>query len=184
MGRAVPQPQTKISWARFFMCVDVLGILGKLNQTQHQTQTGAQITPNANPNRPQIGPTSAQHRARNGPGSTPTVPKTGARIDPTSTPNRPKFGPNSAQNRAQTGPESTPNRPPNGRANRPHIDPKSAQVRPELGSKSSPKWPRIDPKSAPNRSNIGLLGGAGGVRRSWGVPGASWRGLGGVLGAS
>merc|ERR1711972_659219 len=91
------------------MCVDVLGILGKVNQIQHQTQTGAQITPNANPNRPQIGPTSAQHRARNGPGSTPTVPKTGARIDPTSTPNRPKFGPNSAQNRAQTGPESTPN---------------------------------------------------------------------------
>ena len=27
------QPQTELSWARLFMCVDVLGILGEVNQT-------------------------------------------------------------------------------------------------------------------------------------------------------
>ena len=105
-------------------------------------------------------------------------------------PNHPQRKPKSAPDRPHIGPTSSPkwpridpDRPQNGCPNRPHIDPQSAQVRPELGSKSSPNWPRIDPKLVPNRPKVGLLGGAGGVRRSWGVPGASWGGLGGILGA-
>ena len=65
------KPQTEVSWARFFICVDVLGILGKVHRTQQQPQTSARINPNSNPTRPQIGPKSTQHRAPNGTESTP-----------------------------------------------------------------------------------------------------------------
>ena len=51
-------PQMEVSWARLFMRVDVLNILGKVNHAQHQPQTSAKPNPKSNPNRLQIGPTS------------------------------------------------------------------------------------------------------------------------------
>ena len=95
---------------------------------------------------------------------------------PKSAPHRPNIEPEMAQDRPRPSPkrvpESTPHRPPIGPSSartRLKIEPKLAQNRPQIGAKSTQSRP-------PGR--------CWGVRSSWGVPGASWGGLGGVLGAS
>ena len=131
------QPRTGVSWARLFMCVDVLGIVGEVNEHQHQPQTGiswaslvmcvdvldivGEVSQSQNhpqrPTRPQTGSSSAPNlpniERKHTSNRPQLVPQTGAQIDSESTPNRPQFGPKSARNRSQTGPESTPNRPQN-----------------------------------------------------------------------
>ena len=98
------QPQTGISWASLVMCVDVLDIVGEVSQSQHQPQTGAQLDPKPAPVRPQTFPTSNAN-----------IPV----IDRNSFPKR---APKSIPNRPPTGPSSAPNRP--------EIEAKLAQNRP------------------------------------------------------
>ena len=101
------KPQTEVSWARFFICVDVLGILGKVHRTQQQPQTSARINPNSNPTRPQIGPqinpTSSPKRHRIDPDSPLKRCPNRFDIDPKSTPVRPQIGPTGFPSKDGTG---------------------------------------------------------------------------------
>ena len=97
------QPLTEVSWARLFMCVDVLNVLGKVNQTQHQPQTSAQIKPNSAPDRPQIDPASSPKQHRIDPNSSLKRCPNRFYIDPKSTPVRPQIGPTGFPSKDETG---------------------------------------------------------------------------------